>query len=62
MVKIDEHINKINEIKKHIKNSKGKQKRQYIKCLNRLLKQSAECYLNLNPNEKEKIEYIKIMK
>lgn len=26
MVKIQEHIDKINEIKKHINNSKGKQK------------------------------------
>lgn len=36
---IDEHINKINEIKQHINNSKGNQKRQYIKCLHRLQKE-----------------------
>ncbi len=43
MVKIQEHIDKINEIKKHINNSKGKQKLQYIKCLHRLKKQLSEC-------------------
>ena len=42
MVKIQEHIDKINKIKKHISNSKGKQKLQYIKCLHRLQKQLRE--------------------
>ena len=45
MVKIQEHIDKINEIKKHISNSKGKQKLQYIKCLHRLQKQALQCYI-----------------
>lgn len=43
MVKLQEHINKINEIKQHIKNSKGKQKLQYIKCLHRLQKELNLC-------------------
>ena len=47
MVKIQEHIDKINEIKKHISNSKGKQRKQYIKCLHRLQKQLSECYMYL---------------
>ena len=47
MVKIQEHIDKIKKIKKHISNSKGKQKLQYIKCLHRLQKQLSECYMYL---------------
>ena len=47
MVNIQEHIDKINEIKKHISNSKGKQKLQYIKCLHRLQKQLKECRMYL---------------
>ena len=60
MVKIDKHIEKIEEIKKHISNSKGNQKKQYIKCLHKLQKQALECYLNLNPNER--IKYITCIK
>ena len=48
MVKIQEHIDKINEIKKHISNSKGKQKLQYIKCLHRLEKHLNECNMYLS--------------
>lgn len=47
MVKIQEHADKINEIKKHINNSKGKQKLQYIKCLHKLQKQLSECNMYL---------------
>jgi hypothetical protein len=47
MVKIQEHIDKINEIKQHINNSKGKQKLEYIKCLHRLEKQLKQCKLYL---------------
>ena len=42
MVKIQECLDKINEIKQHINNSKGKQKLNYIKCLHRLQKQLKE--------------------
>ncbi len=48
MVKIDEHIEKIEEIKKHINNSKGNQKRQYVKCLHRLQKELSLCQMYLN--------------
>ena len=48
MVKIQEHIDKINEIKKHISNSKGKQKLQYIKYLHKLQKQLSECNMYLS--------------
>lgn len=47
MVKIQAHINKINEIKEHISNSKGNQKLQYIKFLHRLQKQLNECNMYL---------------
>ena len=47
MVKIQEHIDKIKEIKKHITNSKGKQKLQYIKRLHKLQKQLSECNMYL---------------
>ena len=47
MVKIQEHIDKINEIKKHINNSKGNQKLQYIKCLHKSQKQLSECNMHL---------------
>ena len=42
-MKLEIIYKKINEIKKHISNSKGKQKLQYIKCLHRLQKQLSEC-------------------
>lgn len=48
MVKVQEHINKIEEIKKHINNSKGKQKLQYLKCLHKLQKQLNECNMYLS--------------
>ena len=48
MVKIQEHLDKMEEIKKHIDNSKGKQRLQYIKCLHRLQKQLSECNMYLS--------------
>ena len=48
MVKIEEHIQKINEIKKHINNSKGTQKKQFIKCLNRMQKELKQCQIYMN--------------
>ena len=48
MVKVQEHLDKINEIKQHINNSKGKQKLNYIKCLHRLHKQLKECNMYLS--------------
>ena len=47
MVKIQEHIDKINGIKQHINNSKGIQRKQYIKCLHRLEKELKQCRLYL---------------
>jgi hypothetical protein len=47
MVKIEEHIEKMNEIKKHINNSKGNQRKQYIKCLHRLEKELLMCKMYL---------------
>lgn len=47
MIKIEEHLNRIKETKKHINNSKGKQKLQYIKCLHKLQKQLKECNMYL---------------
>lgn len=60
MVKIQEHIDKINKIKKHINNSKGKQRLQYIKCLHRLQKQALQCYMYINKDES--LKYIKAIK
>lgn len=39
MVKVQEHIELINNIKIHIANSKGNQRRQFIKRLHRLQKE-----------------------
>ena len=47
MVKIEEHLDKMEEIKRHINNSKGIQRKQYIKCLHRLQKQLRECKMYL---------------
>jgi len=47
MIKMQEHIDKMKEIKKHIENTKGKQKLQYIKCLHKLNKQLIECKIYL---------------
>lgn len=45
MVKINEHLHKIETIKKHINSSKGEKKRQLTKCLHRLQKELKQCYL-----------------
>jgi NADH:ubiquinone oxidoreductase subunit E len=42
MVNMQAHIDKINKIKQHINNSKGTQRKQYIKCLHKLQKQLKE--------------------
>lgn len=42
---IEEHMNKIREIKQHISNSRGKKKLQYIKCLHRLQKELNMYYM-----------------
>lgn len=60
MVKVEEHIEKIERIKKQIANSKGRQRMQYEKCLHKLLKQAAECYSYLHQDEG--IRYIKCIK
>ena len=36
---IEEHMNKIREIKQHISNSRGKNELQYTECLHRLQKE-----------------------
>ena len=41
MVKVQEHIELINNIKVHIANSKGNQRKQFIKRLHRLQKELA---------------------
>lgn len=43
MVKIEEHMKKIERAKQQVANSKGYQKVQYIKCLKRLQKQLRLC-------------------
>lgn len=48
MVKVQEHIEKMQEIQKHINNSRGKQKLQYIKCLHKLKKELKMCKKNMS--------------
>jgi hypothetical protein len=48
MVKIQEHLKKMEEIRMHINNSKGNQRKQFIKCLHRLQKELRQCELYLN--------------
>ena len=45
MVKVQEHIDKIKFTEQQIERSQGKQRLQYIKCLHRLKKQLAQCYV-----------------
>lgn len=59
-MKIQEHIDKMNNIKQQIKNSKGKQRKQYKKRLHRLIKQALE-YYRLTNNMSD-INYIKLIK
>jgi hypothetical protein len=47
MVKTEEHILKMENIKKQADNSKGKQKLQLIKCYHRMQKQLLECNMYL---------------
>lgn len=60
MVKIQEHIDKIEEIKKHISNSKGQQKKQFLKCYHRLQKGLMQCYMFLNKDKD--VRYIKVIR
>lgn len=59
MVKIEEHVDKMNFIKKQAIRSKGQQRRQLMKCYHRMKKELAETYINLNQGED--IEYIKYL-
>lgn len=54
MIKLQEHLKKIEEIKEHIRNSKGQQQKQYIKCLHRLEKQTQMYYFYSKKGSKER--------
>ena len=45
MVRIDEHIKKMEEIKKQADNSEGRKKLQLMKCYHKLQKQLLECQM-----------------
>ena len=47
MVKIQEHLDKINYTKQQINNSKGQQRLQYLKHLHRLQKELNQCKIYL---------------
>lgn len=47
MVKIEEHIKKMKDIKSQADNSKGKKKLQLMKCYHRMEKQLLECNMYL---------------
>lgn len=59
MVKIEEHINKIEEIKKQADNSNGKQKMQLMKCYHKLCKQLLQYYIYTEGKGIDHIERIK---
>ena len=52
MVKVKEHIDKIVETKINIKNSKGQQRKQFIRHLHKLQKQLKECKIYLKEGGK----------
>lgn len=60
MVKVEEHINKMKNIKIQADNSKGQQRLQLMKCYHKLSKQLAEYYINTDSNKE--IKYIKYIK
>lgn len=45
MIKIQEHKDKMLDIKKQINNSRGEKKKQLIKCFHKLQKELNQCYL-----------------
>jgi len=47
MVKIQEHIDRMNEIKRQADNAIGKRKLQLMKCYHRMQKQLSECKMYL---------------
>lgn len=53
MVNIEEHIKKMEDIKKQAESSKGNKRLQLMKCYHILLKQLNECKIYLNRNEVE---------
>lgn len=48
MVKLDEHVAKMNNIKIQADKSKGQQKLQLLKCYHKMQKQLLQCQLYLN--------------
>lgn len=51
MIKINEHINKMNNIKVQSDKSKGKQKLQLMKCYHKMQKQLMMCKYYLKGNQ-----------
>jgi hypothetical protein len=47
MVKIEEHIQKMNDIKNQINNATGKRKNDLLRCYHRMQKQLLECNMYL---------------
>lgn len=47
MVKIEEHIQKMNDIKSQINNATGKRKNDLLRCYHRMQKQLSECNMYL---------------
>lgn len=59
MVKLEEHIVKINNIKMQADKSEGRKKKQLLKCYHRLCKELLQCYIYTEGNEIDHIERIK---
>lgn len=48
MVKMDEHIKKMEDIKRQADNSKGQKRLQLMKCYHKLNKELLQCQMYLN--------------
>jgi hypothetical protein len=51
MIKVEEHKQKIKEIKTKVNQSQGIQRKQYLKCLHRLQKELLQCKLYLQETQ-----------
>jgi hypothetical protein len=55
MVKIEEHKNKMQEIKKQANRSKGRQRLQLLKCYHRMQKELLQCQMFINEIKRNEV-------
>ena len=55
MVKIQEHKNKMEDIKRQVNKSKGRQRLQLLKCYHRMQKELLQCQIFMNEIKRNEV-------